>query len=76
MPPRSLKSICTSVAFPAIGTGVGGLSAHACAEVMIAAAVDHLLTTGCIRRVVFVLFDQGTCDIFHKELLDAFSLKK
>jgi len=73
---RAEEREMASVAFPAIGTGVGGLSAYECAKVMIAAAVDHLLTTECIRRVVFVLFDQGTCDIFHKELLDAFSLKK
>ena len=73
---RAEEKEMTSVAFPAIGTGVGGFSAYECARVMIAVAVDHLMTTRCIRRLAFVLFDQGTYDIFHRELLNAFSLRK
>ena len=50
----------TSVAFPALGTGVGGFSIQECAEVM-AGAVQHYVSDNPdsgITRVVFVLRDE------------------
>ncbi|HID31713.1 MAG TPA: macro domain-containing protein, partial [Desulfobacterales bacterium] len=66
---RAEEKGLTSVAFPAIGTGVGSFPIRTCAEVMIGAAVDHLATTTCIRRLRFVLFDQPTYKIFREELM-------
>ena len=57
-----------SVAFPAIGTGVGGFSVETCARVMISAAVDHLAKPSCIERVVFVLFDQAGYEVFREQV--------
>jgi O-acetyl-ADP-ribose deacetylase (regulator of RNase III) len=57
-----------SVAFPAIGTGVGGFPIEECARVMIGAAADHLATTSCIERVVFVLFDEAGYEVFREQV--------
>ncbi|MFH2037258.1 MAG: macro domain-containing protein [Candidatus Zixiibacteriota bacterium] len=48
-----------SVAFPAIGTGVGGLSLDECAERMIGAAKELSGSMKFLERVVFVLFEQN-----------------
>ena len=64
-----------SIAFPAIGSGVGGLSPHLCAKTMIDTVIDHLLGTEVFDRVVFALFDEATYDIFHGYLLEKFSSK-
>jgi O-acetyl-ADP-ribose deacetylase len=50
----------TSIAFPALGTGVGGFSIEECAGIMVPAVVDHLndhAESGIIH-VVFVLRDE------------------
>lgn len=60
---RGIKTI----AFPAIGTGVGGFPVEECARVMIDVVLDHLRnekTT--IERVYFVLFDEKTLNVFNE----------
>ena len=47
-----------SIAFPALGTGVGGFPAEACARLMIAAALGHSRTNPKPGSVVFVLRDE------------------
>jgi O-acetyl-ADP-ribose deacetylase len=47
-----------SIAFPALGTGVGGFPAGACARLMIAAALSHGRTTPKPDSVTFVLRDE------------------
>ena len=58
----------TSIAFPALATGVGGFPIDECAEVMIGAAQryasEHPTTK--LQRVVFVLFGQAEYDAFHR----------
>ena len=66
---RAEEKGMTSVAFPAIGTGVGGFPVRTCAEVMIGAAANHLTATTCIQRVRFVLFDQPTYEAFRDEVM-------
>jgi O-acetyl-ADP-ribose deacetylase (regulator of RNase III) len=44
-----------SVAFPALGTGVGGFSVDECARIMITAVRDHLAKGSRIERVIFAL---------------------
>jgi len=62
-----------SLAFPAIGCGVGGLSAHLCARAMLVEAVEFLQESESLRKVVFVLFDDGTYRIFQERLSEIFS---
>lgn len=64
----------TSVAFPALGTGVGGLEVEECAASMVEAVFEHLAGDSNIQRVVFVV--RGTsltsggnrADIFRQEI--------
>jgi O-acetyl-ADP-ribose deacetylase len=44
-----------SVAFPALGTGVGGFPLEAAADVSVAAVQDELRTTRSVRLVIFAL---------------------
>ncbi|MEP0829276.1 MAG: macro domain-containing protein [bacterium] len=56
-----------SVAFPAIGTGVGGLEAAACAEAMIKAVKETSEELKSLARVAFVLFDREAFQAFRAE---------
>jgi len=47
-----------SIAFPALGTGVGGFPAEACARLMVAAALSHSRTSPKPASVAFVLRDE------------------
>ena len=53
-----------SVAFPAIGTGVGGFDAAECARIMIGAVRDFEPES--VETVVFSLFDEPTRDAFEQ----------
>jgi O-acetyl-ADP-ribose deacetylase (regulator of RNase III) len=47
-----------SVAFPALGTGVGGFPIDSCARVMIEAIRDHVSAATTLRQIRLVLFGQ------------------
>lgn len=64
-----------SIAFPAIGTGVGGLSIHLCAQVMLNEAINFLTESASLRSVRFVLFDNRATQAFTEELRKIFSAK-
>jgi len=53
-----------SIAFPAIGTGVGGLSLDKCAEVMLQAVYDFENKFTVLETIQFVLFDKSAYDAF------------
>jgi O-acetyl-ADP-ribose deacetylase (regulator of RNase III) len=53
-----------SIAFPALGTGVGGFPAEACAHLMIAAAISHGHTNPKPGSVAFVLRDEPAFGAF------------
>lgn len=54
-----------SIAFPAIGTGVGGFPIKQCAEIMIELAEQHLKGTGhSINNVIFALFGESDKKVF------------
>ena len=57
-----------SVAFPAVGTGVGGLSLDLCARTMKKAVDETSDGLQHLEIVQFVLFDKSAFDIFRKEL--------
>ncbi len=58
----------TSIAFPALGTGVGGFPLAECARTMIDVVTRHTAAATTIERIVFVLFDETACRIFREEL--------
>ena len=58
-----------SIAFPAIGTGVGGFHVEECAKVMIRTVRDYIMEGGTnIMKIYFVLFDEPSFRTFEKEL--------
>jgi O-acetyl-ADP-ribose deacetylase (regulator of RNase III) len=63
---RAEEKKLASIAFPAIGTGVGGLDMQKCAQVMLGAVRDHVSNPTSLKRVVFVLFEESARRIFEK----------
>jgi O-acetyl-ADP-ribose deacetylase (regulator of RNase III) len=53
-----------TIAFPAIGAGIGGFPARECAEIMLRAAVEHLRQPTSLETVYFILYDQPTFETF------------
>ncbi|MEE9240872.1 MAG: macro domain-containing protein [bacterium] len=62
----------SSIAFPAIGTGVGGLPIDEAARRMLRAAAEHLKAGDCsLERIEFVLFGKADLQAFIVELENA-----
>lgn len=57
-----------TIAFPAIGTGVSGFPIDECAKLMIDTAKRHLQQYQYPKKVLFVLFDQRSFEIFRETL--------
>ena len=57
-----------SLAFPSIGTGVGGFPVDKCAEKMIGAVKDVESQLKSLERVIFVLFGNPAYEAFASEL--------
>ncbi len=57
-----------SIAFPALGTGVGGFPLDECARIMISEVHEHSAKKTGLERVVFALFDQPAYQAFKQEL--------
>ena len=56
-----------SIAFPALGTGVGGFPLGECARIMISEVRQHSATKTGLEKVVFALFDQSAYEAFKQE---------
>ena len=54
----------TSIAFPAVGTGIAGFPLKECAEIMLRETAQHLRGETSIQTVYFVLFDETAEGIF------------
>lgn len=70
---NSLKRACeagvTTIAFPAIGTGVGGFPISECAKIMLDAVIAHTAEYAPgLKKVYFVLFDEESEKIFRAAL--------
>jgi O-acetyl-ADP-ribose deacetylase (regulator of RNase III) len=61
---RGLKTI----AFPAIGTGIGGFPLSECADIMLREVAQHLKQPTTLEAIYFVLFDGKALAAFEKEL--------
>jgi O-acetyl-ADP-ribose deacetylase (regulator of RNase III) len=59
-----------SIAFPAIGTGVGGFPMQRCAEILIEEAQRHAESETSLDEIRFVLFGEPAYRIF-EQVLDA-----
>ena len=57
-----------TIAFPAIGTGIGGFPLSECAAIMLQEAVRHLKQPTTLEKIYFVLFDAKALAAFRKEL--------
>lgn len=58
-----------SIAFPALGTGVGGFPPTQAAEAMLGAVLEHLKAgTTSLQQVIFVLYQEETLKAFSETL--------
>lgn len=57
-----------SIAFSALGTGVGGYSPEHAAKIMIDEAKKFLINSKSLKQIGFVLFDNDTFECFKREL--------
>lgn len=57
-----------SVAFPALGTGVGDFPLSQAAKIMLKAVTDSLRDYAGLKLVLFALFDKAAFEAFRKEL--------
>jgi O-acetyl-ADP-ribose deacetylase (regulator of RNase III) len=55
-----------SIAFPALGTGVGGFSVRRCAEVLLEEAERHVAEGTSLEEVRFVLFGEPAYRVFEQ----------
>jgi O-acetyl-ADP-ribose deacetylase (regulator of RNase III) len=55
-----------SIAFPAVGTGIGGFPLEECAHIMLREAAEHLRKDNSPETVYFVLFDDTAKEIFER----------
>ena len=62
-----------SIAFPAIGTGVGGLPIHLCAQIMLNESITFLTKSNHLKTIRFVLFGNESFTVFEQELRRTFS---
>jgi O-acetyl-ADP-ribose deacetylase len=63
---RAEEKKLTSIAFPAIGTGIAGFDTRQCAEIMLRVVAEHLKGSTSLERVVFVLFDEPARKVFEQ----------
>jgi O-acetyl-ADP-ribose deacetylase (regulator of RNase III) len=57
-----------NIAFPALGTGVGGFPLDECARIMIDEVRQYLATKAELERVVFALYNETAYQAFKQEL--------
>jgi O-acetyl-ADP-ribose deacetylase (regulator of RNase III) len=65
---RADELVIKTIAFPALGTGVGGFPLGECARVMIDEVMQHLSGETGLEMVIFVLFDEPAYRVFRQEL--------
>jgi O-acetyl-ADP-ribose deacetylase (regulator of RNase III) len=57
-----------SIAFPALGTGVGGFPYEEAARIMVEATRRHLAGEDCLEEVLFVLYDHEAFEAFQRQV--------
>jgi O-acetyl-ADP-ribose deacetylase (regulator of RNase III) len=61
---RAVERDCRTIAFPAIGAGIGGLSMQRCAEISLEEARHHLDGETSLEEIRFVLFGEPAYRVF------------
>ncbi|PYM04933.1 MAG: hypothetical protein DMD82_12830 [Candidatus Rokuibacteriota bacterium] len=70
------KHRITSIAFPGLGTGVGGFPPASAADAILTTVLDHLKSGGStLRRVIFVLYQDEAYKAFTDALKRASAVK-
>ncbi len=64
-----------SIAFPALGTGVGGFPLDECARIIISEVNQYSARETALERVVFALYNEPAYQIFKQELDRQLQLK-
>jgi len=64
-----------SLSLPAFGTGVGGFSINACAEIILRETINFLQRSINLRLVKVVLFSDSDLEVFKDKLEEIFSRK-
>lgn len=67
---RAYELKIVSIAFPSIGTGVGGFPMDKAADIMLRTTIDHLKEKTYLRNVTFVLYGDDAYKTFKKVLSD------
>jgi O-acetyl-ADP-ribose deacetylase (regulator of RNase III) len=65
---RAAEKQLTSIAFPAVGTGVAGFPLDRCAVIMLEEVREHLSGQTPLRHVSFILFDAAALRVFQQAL--------
>jgi O-acetyl-ADP-ribose deacetylase (regulator of RNase III) len=65
---RAEEKKLTSIAFPAIGTGIAGFPIARCAQIMLEEVKRHLSGPTALQQVLFVLFDEPSLRVFEQTL--------
>lgn len=65
---RATELDIENIAFPALGTGVGGFPVAECARIMIDEVLEYPSGKTGLKKVVFALFDEGSYWAFQQEL--------
>ncbi|MBM4255233.1 MAG: macro domain-containing protein [Deltaproteobacteria bacterium] len=65
---RATEKQLTSIAFPAVGTGIAGFPLARCATIMLEEVRKHLSTQTSLQHMLFVLFDAAALRVFQQTL--------
>ncbi len=65
---RATEKRLTSLAFPALGTGIAGFPLDRCAQIMLEEVRIHLAGQTTLQQVLFVLFDDAALKVFQRTL--------
>ncbi len=65
---RAAEKQLTSIAFPALGTGIAGFPVDRCASIMLEEVQKHLAGPTSLQQVLFVLFDAPALRSFQQTL--------
>lgn len=68
---RARERNLTSIALPALGTGVGAFPLVEAARIMAQAVRDHCLKGTSLRKVIFAVLGQAACEEFSEALKKA-----
>ena len=58
----------SSIAFPAISSGIFGFPIQRCAEIMLRTTIDYLKGQTGLEKVTFCLFGQDSYEVFANQL--------